>query len=205
MVWTNITRIFWIFRSVLPDVPVNHFSFHIAKLCCCTLWYVWLRGGISTGFGCNLEACFANNSAFSLPIMPMWLGTHWNFIILRHGMTKIDGGFLSKTWPSVNRGHEMKTKKHYRKMVWGWPILMPHSLTLPSFQLCHSSFSNPSIASPTSQLIFQPFCCFTYITAHSPTLLLLHLHHSSFSNPSVASLMSQDLNLIHLASHPGPS
>ena len=80
-----------------------------------------------------------------------------------------------------------------------------------------NSFSNLSITSPTSQLILQPFCSFTYITAHFPTLLLLHLqhklilqlchftyitthsptllslylHHSSFSNPSVASPMSQ--------------
>ena len=46
-------------------------------------------------------------------------------------------------------------------------------------------------ASPTSQLILQPFRRFTYITAHSPTLPLLHLRHSSFSNPSVASPTSQ--------------
>ena len=55
---------------------------------------------------------------------------------------------------------------------------------------------------PTSQIILQPFRCFTYITAHSPTLLLLHLHHSSFSNPSFASPTSQALHLIHLASRP---
>ena len=54
-----------------------------------------------------------------------------------------------------------------------------------------SSFSNLFITSPMSQLILQPFCCFTYITAQSPTLLLLHLHHSSFSNPSAALPTSQ--------------
>ena len=48
-----------------------------------------------------------------------------------------------------------------------------------------------SIALPTSQLILQPFHCFTYITAYSPTLPLLYLHHSSFSNPSIASPTSQ--------------
>ena len=66
-----------------------------------------------------------------------------------------------------------------------------HSLTFPSLYLRHSSFSNPSVASPTSQLILQPFRCFPYVTAHSPTLPLLHLRHSSFTNPSVASLTSQ--------------
>ena len=54
----------------------------------------------------------------------------------------------------------------------------------PSFQslhLRHSSFSNPSLALPTSQLIIQYFHCFTYVTDHSPTLLLLFLHHRIFT------------------------
>ena len=51
--------------------------------------------------------------------------------------------------------------------------------TFPSVHLCHSSFSNPSVTSPTSQLILQSFCHFTDITVHSPTLppQALHLHH----------------------------
>ena len=44
-----------------------------------------------------------------------------------------------------------------------------------------SSFSNPSVALPTSQLILQPFRCFTYVTAHSPTLLSLLLRHRLFT------------------------
>ena len=91
-----------------------------------------------------------------------------------------------------------------------------HSPTLPLLYLHHSSFSNPSVASPTSQfilqpffrfsyvtssyinspgeqalLILQPFRHFTYVTTHSPTLPWHYLHHSSFSNPSVASPTSQ--------------
>ena len=58
-----------------------------------------------------------------------------------------------------------------------------------------SSFSNLSVASPTSKFILQPFRRFTYVTAHSPTLPLLHLRHSSFSNPSFASPKSQALYL----------
>ena len=69
----------------------------------------------------------------------------------------------------------------------------------------------PFVASPTSQLILQPFRRYTYViarsttlpllhlrhrhfiyvTAHSPTLPPLHLLHSPFYNPSVASPMSQ--------------
>ena len=82
-----------------------------------------------------------------------------------------------------------------------------HSPTFLSLHLRHNSFSNPSVAlstpqliiqpfrptsqlilqpfRPTSQLILQPFRRFTYTTTHSPTLPLLHLCHSSFSNPYV--------------------
>ena len=41
--------------------------------------------------------------------------------------------------------------------------------------------SKLSVTSPTSQLILQPFRCFTYITAHYPTLISLLLHHRLFT------------------------
>ena len=44
-----------------------------------------------------------------------------------------------------------------------------HSPTLLSLYLCHSSFSNSSVASPTSQLILQPFFRFPYVTGFSHT------------------------------------
>ena len=79
-----------------------------------------------------------------------------------------------------------------------------HSPTLPFLHLRHRPFSNPSFASPTSQvlrlihlanraeIILQPFWTlqptsqlilqlfqrYTYVTVHSPTLPLLHLRHS---------------------------
>ena len=77
-----------------------------------------------------------------------------------------------------------------------------HNLSTNSIlnKLCY--FSNLSITSSMSQLILQPFCRFTYVTAHSSTLPLLHLRHSSFSNPSFSSPKSQALHLRHLASRP---
>ena len=42
-----------------------------------------------------------------------------------------------------------------------------HSPTLPSRYLHHNSFSNPSVASPTSQFILQPFFRFSYVTSSS--------------------------------------
>ena len=44
-----------------------------------------------------------------------------------------------------------------------------HSPTLPSLYLRHNSFSNPSVVSPVSQLIIQPFFCFSYVTGSSLT------------------------------------
>ena len=55
-----------------------------------------------------------------------------------------------------------------------------HSPNFLSLHLRHSSF-NTSVALPTSQLILQPFRCFTYVTVHSPTLLSLLLRHRLFS------------------------
>ena len=92
-----------------------------------------------------------------------------------------------------------------------------HSPSFPSLHLRHNSFSNPSVTSPTSQLILQPsfrfsyvtgssltspgesraelilqpFRHFTYVITHSPTLPSLYLRHSSFFKPSVASPTSQ--------------
>ena len=98
-----------------------------------------------------------------------------------------------------------------------------HSPTLPLLHLRHSSFSNPSFASPTSQLFTYEQSSFynisvtspRYITTHSPTLPSLYLCHCSFSNPSIASSTSQlilqpffrlsyvtALHLRHLASRP---
>ena len=80
----------------------------------------------------------------------------------------------------------------FSKLSAPFTYITAHSPTLPSLYLRHNSFSNPSIASPTSQLILivQSFSHFTYATAHSPTLPSLYLLHKLFSNPSVASLTS---------------
>ena len=69
-------------------------------------------------------------------------------------------------------------------------------------RLTYVTFSNPSVALPTSKFILQPFFRFSYVTVHSPTFPSLHLRQSSFSNPSFASLTSLALHLRHLASRP---
>ena len=57
----------------------------------------------------------------------------------------------------------------------------PGELSVPSLHLRHSSFTIPSVALPTSQLILQAFRFFTYVTVHSPTLLSLLLRHKLFT------------------------
>ena len=47
-----------------------------------------------------------------------------------------------------------------------------HSPSFPSLHLCHSSFSNPSVASLTPQLILQPFFHFSYVTSSSLCIYL---------------------------------
>ena len=59
------------------------------------------------------------------------------------------------------------------------------SVASPTSQLILQPF--PRFTYSTSQLILQHFRCFTYVTDHSPTSQALHLiEHSSFSNPSLA-------------------
>ena len=99
-----------------------------------------------------------------------------------------------------------------------WPALgqVRASFSNPYItSLHHSSFSNPPAAltmsqlilqpfhcftyiigtSPTSKLILQLFCCFTYITAHSTTLPLLQLSHRHFTYVTGHSIT---LPLLHL-------
>ena len=72
-----------------------------------------------------------------------------------------------------------------------------HSPILPSLYLRHSSFSNPSVASPTSEFILQPFFRFSYVTSSSlnspdepPMILPFPQFHST--------------NILHFSISPSP-
>ena len=60
-----------------------------------------------------------------------------------------------------------------------------YSPTLPSLYLRHSSFSNPSVASSTSQLILQPFFRFSYVTGSSPYVTWRAAHELHGSNTHI--------------------
>ena len=54
----------------------------------------------------------------------------------------------------------------------------------PSLYLRLSSFSNPSVASPMSQFILQPFRWFTYVTVHfQPFFRFAYVTSSSLNSP----------------------
>ena len=76
-----------------------------------------------------------------------------------------------------------------------------HSPTFLSLHLCHNSFSNPSVALPTSQLILQLFRCFAYITAHSPTLLSLLLRHRLFIYVTWRAAHGSEIKIRYRANH----
>ena len=70
---------------------------------------------------------------------------------------------------------------HQASRQWGGPVEQSSFPTFQSLHLRHNSFSNHSVALPASQLILQPFRCFTYVTVHSLTLLSLLLRHKLFT------------------------
>ena len=77
------------------------------------------------------------------------------------------------------QNHHEYIKHHHRDMG-DSPGDVP-SPTSQVLHLRHRSFSNPSVASSTPQLILHPFHRFTYVTGHSTTLPLLHLRHRDFT------------------------
>ena len=65
-----------------------------------------------------------------------------------------------------------------------WRMNSAHSPTFSSLHLRHRLFSNLSVALPMSQVILQPFRCFTYVTAHSPAFFRFsYVTGSSLTSP----------------------
>ena len=177
-----------------------------------------------------LSISSAKSSVFSLIENGLGLSQYLRMIFSKILMTSVHRAYLWKILMFCVFGRKLFAAwLHFTRCICKWALLILQPFrcftyvtarfpTIPSLYLRHSSFSRPPVASPTSQLILQPFFPFysqallnlqhfrhfTYVTAHSPTFPLLHLRHSSFSNPSFASPTSQALHLIHLASRPCP-
>ena len=79
----------------------------------------------------------------------------------------------------------------------GWRMSYDVGKTFRSLYLRHSSFSSPSYAFPTSQLILQPFRCFTYIIDTSPTSQLILQPYRRFIYATAHSITSPPLHLRH--------
>ena len=67
---------------------------------------------------------------------------------------------LSVTSPTSQLILILKAFRHFTYVTAHYP-------TLPSIYLRHNTFSNPSVASPMSQIILQPFFRLSYVTGFS--------------------------------------
>ena len=74
-----------------------------------------------------------------------------------------------KAWRIIMSCDVGEVSKSLENELSHFTYITAHSPTLPSLYLHHNSFSNLSIASPTSQLILQPFFCLSYVTGFSLT------------------------------------
>ena len=118
-----------------------------------------------------------------------------------------DVGKATKGWRMSCDVGEVTKRLENEQSFFRFSYIIAYSPNLPLLHLSHSSFSNPSVSSPTSQFTLQSFFRFslrhkessisnlhrhfTYVLSHSPTLPSLHLRHNSFSNPAVALPTSQ--------------
>ena len=134
---------------------------------------------------------------------------HWNVIwrkkniqLMKHHRAT---SFSSRKWSLCSRTRfefvdavQAKTieLRHHRQSS-------AHSPTFSSLHLRYNSFSNPSAALPTSQLILQIFRCFTYVTARSPTLLLLILRYRLYAQEvsSIAKRAYCHLYMVQMTYH----
>ena len=79
----------------------------------------------------------------------------------------------------------------FSKLFRHFTYVTVHSPTLPSLYLHLSSFPNPSIVSPMSQLILQPFFRFSYVTGAlltspgEPPMIFVDIHEHIFRFPFV--------------------
>ena len=90
----------------------------------------------------------------------------WALLILKPFRHFIYVTAHSPTLPSLYLRHSSLILQTFRDFTYD----TAHSPTLPSLYLRHSSFSNPFVASATSQFIFHP-------SFASPTSQALHLRH----------------------------
>ena len=70
---------------------------------------------------------------------------------------------LWRRWSDWSLENELAHSPNFRHFTY----VTVHSQSLPSLYLRHSSFSNPSVASPTPQIILQPFFRFSYVISSS--------------------------------------
>ena len=93
---------------------------------------------------------------------------------------------LWRRWTNWRKGWRMSRAHCYSHS-------RAHCPTFPTLPLRHNSFSNPSVTLPTSQLILQPFRCFTYATVHfQPFFRISYVTSSSLNSPGEPPMIVTD-------------
>ena len=80
---------------------------------------------------------------------------------------EVKEGLQNELWRMWRNGRIGERAELILEPFSSFHLVTAHSPTLPTLYLCHSSISNPSVASPTSQLILQSFFRFFYVTGCS--------------------------------------
>ena len=108
----------------------------------------------------QLQLTLTNQPRYSLETLLLWSAAlfcsfHWRLTRWRKWRA-CDAGEAKEGWRmSCDVGEATESMENEQSYV------TAHSPTVLSLYLHHSSFSNPSVALTTSQLILQPFFCFS--------------------------------------------
>ena len=141
---------------------------------------------LETKFSRETENVFTLSLSLSL----LWCWRHWCYPLL-HFCERDSGGLFHcgvttnfifilipyypyvhgrfarwRKWRACDVG---EAKEGLQSSFSNFTYVTAHSPTLPSLYLRHNSFSNSSVASPTSQLVLQPFLRFSYVIGSSLT------------------------------------
>ena len=138
----------------------SNFNLRWLRLSRPALWSLLNNSGLD---GRGLSVCW-NPDCRCRRLLPKYRRLPFSgFLPLDVSSPAVGDIFRSGRWRCVRcRGSFSKPFRHFT-------YITAHSPTLPSLYLHHNSFSNSSVASPTSQFILQTFFRFSYVTGSSLT------------------------------------
>ena len=115
--------------------------------------------------GCHCSTIGRDKACFALRRISMILFLPTNTEVLRlFNLSPLLKVNLNSHLPCFQKAINNE-RSTFSNLFCHFTYITAHSPTLPSLYLRHSSISNPSVDSPTSQFILQPFFRFSYVTS----------------------------------------